>query len=86
MPPEYCGEAQPPPFVWQGVAATPPRVEIHADNAPPDRDMFRETSASNCNAVNAKAPPQRRVEARSGRNLGRGFMGSMGIIVAEMDF
>ena len=57
-PLSYSGAAQPLPFVWQGLAITPSRVETHATTQPSVRDTLRETEASNCKAENANAPPQ----------------------------
>jgi hypothetical protein len=54
----YCGAVQPVPFVWQGLAITPPRVETHATTHPSVRDTLPGAAASNCRAENAKATPQ----------------------------
>ena len=76
--PSNCGAAQPRPFVWQGLAITPPRVETHATTQPSVRDTLRETEASNCKAENANAPPQSMVIAAA-QMENREWRGSNGI-------
>ena len=61
--PSNCGAAQPRPFVWQGLAITPPRVETHATTQPSVRDRLRESLATNCRAENAIDAPQSKTEA-----------------------